>query len=82
MLPINQPRCPFHFGQEDGAQNWMHRDEEVSHEDAWAGWLIDCCWQQHCAVPRSAAMRTAWLASSSLQKFLHITSAGTNAFGK
>ena len=30
MLPINQPRCPFHFGQEDGAQNWMHRDEEVS----------------------------------------------------
>eukprot|EP00891_Asterochloris_glomerata_P006791 jgi/Astpho2/6791/Aster-07235 len=32
MLPINQPRCPFHFGQEDGAQNWMHRDEEINYQ--------------------------------------------------
>ena len=46
MLPINQPRCPFHFGQEDGAQNWMHRDEEVSSENTWAVWLINCYWQQ------------------------------------
>ena len=68
MLPINQPRCPFHFGQEDGAQNWMHRDEEVGHRCAWAVWSIECCWQQHYDLRfeichMSAAVGTLWLAN-------------------
>lgn len=29
MLPINAPKCPFHINNEDGAQNWMFRDNEV-----------------------------------------------------
>ncbi|DBA86136.1 hypothetical protein WJX77_002458 [Trebouxia sp. C0004] len=32
MLPINAPRCPFHLNNEDGAQNWMHRDNEINYQ--------------------------------------------------
>lgn len=30
MLPINQPKCPFHNNHHDGHMNFMHRSEEVS----------------------------------------------------
>lgn len=29
-LPINQPRCPFHVNNHDGAMNFVDRDEEVT----------------------------------------------------
>lgn len=32
MLPINAPKCPFHINNEDGAQNWMHRDNEINYQ--------------------------------------------------
>eukprot|EP00879_Flechtneria_rotunda_P012505 GHRR01013057.1.p2 GENE.GHRR01013057.1~~GHRR01013057.1.p2 ORF type:complete len:156 (+),score=62.26 GHRR01013057.1:398-865(+) len=31
MLPINQPKCPFHNNHIDGAMNFMHRNEEVNY---------------------------------------------------
>lgn len=30
MLPINQPKCPFHNNHFDGQMNFMHKNEEVS----------------------------------------------------
>lgn len=30
MLPVNQPKCPFHNNHIDGQMNFMHRNEEVS----------------------------------------------------
>lgn len=29
MLPVNQPKCPFHNNHIDGSMNFMHRSEEV-----------------------------------------------------
>jgi len=29
MLPVNQPKCPFHNNHIDGQMNFMHRNEEV-----------------------------------------------------
>ena len=29
MLPVNQPKCPFHNNHNDGAMNFMHKSEEV-----------------------------------------------------
>jgi hypothetical protein len=33
MLPVNQPKCPFHNNHEQGAMNFMHKSEEV--RDKW-----------------------------------------------
>lgn len=76
MLPINQPRCPFHFGQEDGAQNWMHRDEEVRYKDVELCGCLIVSGSSIVLCHMSAAKRTVWLASCSLQIILHITSEG------
>lgn len=29
MLPVNQPKCPFHNNHFDGQMNFMHKNEEV-----------------------------------------------------
>jgi hypothetical protein len=29
MLPVNQPKCPFHNNHNDGRMNFMHKAEEV-----------------------------------------------------
>ncbi len=29
MLPINQPKCPYHNNHNDGQLNFMHKNEEV-----------------------------------------------------
>jgi catalase len=31
MLPVNQPKCPFHNNHNDGAMNFMHKNEEVNY---------------------------------------------------
>lgn len=31
MLPVNQPKCPFHNNHHDGHMNFMHRSEEVNY---------------------------------------------------
>eukprot|EP00775_Hariotina_reticulata_P002758 gene2758-3052_t len=31
MLPINQPKCPFHNNHFDGQMNFMHKSEEVNY---------------------------------------------------
>jgi catalase len=31
MLPINQPKCPFHNNHNDGQLNFMHKNEEVNY---------------------------------------------------
>jgi catalase len=31
-LPINQPRCPFHINNHDGAMNFVDRDEEINYQ--------------------------------------------------
>jgi catalase len=31
MLPINQPKCPYHNNHNDGQLNFMHKNEEVNY---------------------------------------------------